>query len=74
MKKTNKRISRLLLILISVLFSMILSGCAGTGRTSAEVHRAHQRVIITEHKQFQDDIDDFWMIDRPSRLSDKYTR
>ena len=64
----------LLCLCIIALIASFLVGCSAPGLTSEEVHRRHVDTWKTQMLQMQDDVDDFWMIDRPSRLSDKYTR
>ncbi len=48
-----------------------LQGCGAPGETSSEVHRRHMRVINNNLLQVQDDIDALFLIDKPSKLSDK---
>ena len=54
---------------------LALSGCAGSpGKTTRDVHRDHVNYVDTNWLMLQQDIDQFLMIDRPSRLSDKISR
>jgi hypothetical protein len=77
---TNNHISRhVRLVLCLFLLSMVVScfvGCGGgaPGLTANEVHRRHVDTLKTSRLQWQDDVDAFFLIDRPSRLSDKITR
>ena len=59
-------------LLVSITVSLL--GCAGSGETAAEVHRKHIDVVRTNTLQIQDDLDALFMLDRPSRLSERYVR
>ncbi len=72
--RKNTIIWRVLISVLLFAWLVTMFGCAAPGRTASEVDRDHARKLITENKQIQDDMDDFWMTDRPSRLSDKYVR
>jgi hypothetical protein len=62
-------------ILAAIGLLLILSGCAGSpGMTSREVHRQHINTVSTNWLMLQKDIDEFLMLDRPSRLSDSISR
>jgi len=70
MKKTV-----LLLFCLSVVVSLIASGCSGQGLTAAERQRAHKRVLNSECKQIMDDIDRTILFhDRPDRKTIMYNR
>jgi hypothetical protein len=61
------------LVVVGVLLTVV--GCAGSpGMTSQEVHRQHMNYVNTNWLMLQQDIDQFLMIDRPSRLSDMVSR
>ena len=63
---------RLCIIFTAVL---CLSGCfSSPGETSQEINLKHKRVLKTNIMQLQDDIDAYLLLDRPSKLSDKYVR
>jgi hypothetical protein len=63
------------LLLASIGLTLTFAGCAGSpGKTSQEVHRQHVNYINTNWLMLQQDIDEFLMIDRPSRLSDMISR
>jgi hypothetical protein len=63
------------LILASTGLLLALCGCAGSpGKTSRELHRQHINSVSTNWLMLQKDIDEFLMIDRPSRLSDSISR
>jgi hypothetical protein len=65
--------SWVVLVAIGLLFT--LAGCAGSpGMTSQEVHREHVNSVSTNWLMLQKDIDEFLMIDKPSRLSDSISR
>jgi hypothetical protein len=44
------------------------------GETPRQVHQRHVDVFNTDMTQIQDDIDAVFLIDKPSRLSDKPVR
>ena len=59
----------------AVAMTILLTGCgAGTGQTSAEVRRQHKNVADVGSKQLNDDLNTLFHADRPSRLSERYTR
>ena len=71
----SKRVCCLTWLLAFGLGLTIFGGCAGTpGETAQEVNRRHIRVLDTAHKELQDDIDAWMMLDQPSRLSDRIVR
>ena len=51
-----------------------LSGCSSPGETPSEIHQKHVRTIKTNTLQIQDDIDRVFLIDKPSKLSEKIIR
>jgi hypothetical protein len=56
-------------------FLLTLVGCAGSpGMTAKEVHREHVNAVSADWLLLQKDIDEFLMIDQPSRLGDSITR
>jgi hypothetical protein len=62
-------------VFIAIGLLLTLSGCAGSpGKTTREIHRDHINYVNTNWLMLQQDIDEFLMIDRPSRLSDKISR
>ena len=72
MKKTFSKLFRLALCFcVFCGFFCCFSGCSTPGETVAEVGRRHRRVFRNNWLQLQDDTDAFWLIDRPSALSDK---
>jgi len=64
----------LLALVLMMAAGLLMTGCAAPGRTSAEVHRDHMNRWQHDVWQMQDDVDAVLMIDRPSRLTDKYVR
>ncbi|MFI4913331.1 MAG: hypothetical protein ACIAQZ_16865 [Sedimentisphaeraceae bacterium JB056] len=64
-----------IICILAVAMTVVLSGCgAGTGQTSAEVNRQQRNVAEVGTKQLNDDLNTLFHSDRPSRLSEKYTR
>ena len=69
------RFSSFCLVLAVIGLTLIFSGCAGSpGITSREVHRQHINSISSNWLMLQKDIDEFLLIDKPSRLSDSISR
>ena len=69
--------AKLVVLFVICTLTVSLTGCSGgsaPGATKHEVERRHKIAVETNLLQIQDEIDKAWMIDRPSRLSDKYTR
>jgi hypothetical protein len=62
-------------VLAAVGFLFTFSGCAGSpGMTAREVHRNHINSVSSNWLLLQKDIDEFLMVDKPSRLSDSISR
>jgi hypothetical protein len=57
-----------LLLTVAAVLSVVLTGCAAPGLTRAEVHQRHHEAIQTDLWQLQDDIDAFFLFDRPGRM------
>ncbi len=77
MKKTDFfKCSRVMFrFCVLCVMALCLSGCfKGPGETTSQVHQRHMRVINTQKRQVQDDIDSTLLLNRPSRLSDKVIR
>ena len=62
-----------LVILLGVVLAVGSLGCTVT-MTEAEHQHAYARQYDTETRQMVEDIDTFWMADRPSRLSKWHVR
>jgi len=75
---TNLRLFKsykLIYIGLLLVVAICLTGCLnGTSQTSSEISRTHGRVLRSSMQQMQDDIDAMLLLDRPSRLSEKFTR
>ena len=69
-----KKVSILAVLLVICGFLAILTvGCktkAQPGETAEEVHRRHVRVNNIRKQQLRNDVDKFFMTDKPSKLSD----
>lgn len=75
--KSLRLIQSLSLWIVVALTGLLLafSGCAGSpGMTSREVHRQHINSVSSNWLMLQKDIDEFLMVDKPSRLSDTISR
>jgi len=64
----------ILMGVMAIAAGAFLSGCKAPGLTQKEVHRRHYDAIQNNTWQMQDDVDAVFLLDRPSRLSDKMVR
>ena len=63
-----------ILTVIVFVFVLLPSGCSSydqMGETAAEGHRRHLRNSRLNRQQLMADLDSFWLIDKPSKLTDK---
>jgi hypothetical protein len=84
MNESNKKdISRLvfcLCILIVAAFCLsgcsfvCLKGCEAPGETRDEIHQRHIGILNVQKQQVQNDWDALLLLNKPSKLSDKYVR
>ena len=72
----KNRVVILVLLTAAVLLSITLTGCGGPkmtwgapGLTSQQVNQRHYETIQVGLWELQDDIDAFWMFDRPGRMN-----
>jgi hypothetical protein len=62
---------------LAVIFGALVfqaCGCSSyeqPGETAAEGHRRHERIARTNQQELMSDIDTFFLLDRPSKLTDK---
>ena len=72
----KKLISNYCRVILCVCVAVCISGCMsqGAGETKAEIERRHDRVIKTGKHEIQDDLDAYLLLDRPTRLTDKFVR
>jgi len=59
-------------ILLVTVVAMVwtITGCGdGVARSRRERAELHRRVLANDLKQINDDWDEFWLLDRPGRLS-----
>lgn len=69
-----KLLSFILLSALFVVSSFAVMGCSGQGQTSAELRRERIRTRSADMKALHDDTETLFMIDKPSRLTDKKVR
>ena len=65
---------KLILTVIVLVFVLMPSGCSSyeqMGETAAEGRRRHQRSLRINQQQLMADLDMFWLLDKPSKLTDK---
>ena len=77
----EENMKRSTIIMYSGLFCVVLavlmtaSGCmSGAGETRAEVEERHNVIVQTQKKQIQNDWDSVLLLNKSSKLSDKYVR
>ena len=74
MKSTNCFVSKVVLIVIVLVFIFLPCGCKSyeqMGETAAEGRRRHLRNQRINQQQLMADLDRFMLIDKPSKLTDK---
>jgi hypothetical protein len=73
MKSISSFISKILLTIVMCAFVFLLIGCSSAqlGETSAEGNRRHIRNLRIDQSEMMADIDQFLLLEKPSRLSDK---
>jgi len=76
MKKSDKKdISRLISCLcILIIAAVCISGCAAPGESRAEIRQRHLGIVNVQKQQIQNDWDALLLLNKPSKLSDKYVR
>jgi len=65
---------KVILTVIVFVFVFLPSGCRSyeqMGETAAEGRRRHIRNSRLNQQQLMADLDAFWLVDRPSKLTDK---
>lgn len=70
----KKQLFSMFFLLLLVAISVLATGCAAPGLTKSEVHQRHVDTVSVQQLQFQDAVDAWLMIDRPSRASRMYVR
>jgi len=74
-KFNQKDISRLIFCLcILTIAAVCLSGCAAPGESRAEIRQRHLGIVSVQKQQIQNDWDALLLLNKPSKLSDKYVR
>ena len=63
-----------ILLVLCILACIVVSGCSGTVDSGAERWRRVQQIWDIERRQFMDDSDNFWLLDRSSRMSRWHSR
>ena len=73
-KSTSFLVVKVVLAVIIFAFVLLPSGCKSyeqMGETAAEGRRRHLRNQRLNQQQLMADLDTFWLVDKPSRLTDK---
>ncbi len=67
-------VAKVILTVIMFVFVFLPCGCSSyeqMGETAAEGRRRHKRNLRLNQQQLMADLDMFWLVDKPSRLTDK---
>ena len=73
-KSTSFFVFKVVVAVILLVFVFLPSGCTSyeqMGETAAEGRRRHLRNRRIDQQQLMADLDTFWLVDKPSRLTDK---
>ena len=65
---------KVILTVILLVFVFLPCGCRSyeqMSETAAEGRRRHQRNLRINKQQLMADLDTFWLVDKPSKLTDK---
>jgi len=73
MKSVSVCVCKVILPVILLVLVFVLFGCSSSqpGETSAEGHRRHKRMARINQQEMMADIDAVFMLDEPSRLTEK---
>ncbi len=73
MKSVSVGCCRLILGILLCALALLAVGCSTSqlGETSAEGHRRHKRVMRLNQQELMSDIDRVFLLDEPSKLTDK---
>jgi hypothetical protein len=69
-----KRLVCPLIVIVALVMTVVGSGCgpwASPGETGAEANRRRERTLRVNNSEMWSDIDDFLMLDEPSRLTER---
>jgi hypothetical protein len=70
----NASACKVILVIVYCALIFLLCGCGQLGETEAEGHRRHLRNIRLNQQELMEDIDKAFLIDKPSKLTDKRIR
>ena len=73
-KSSSFFVFKVILTVIVFVFVLLPSGCRSyeqMGETAAEGRRRHIRNSRINQQQLMADLDSFWLLDKPSKLTDK---
>ncbi|MBL7143032.1 MAG: hypothetical protein ISS76_02235 [Phycisphaerae bacterium] len=73
-KSSSFFVVKVIFTVILFVFVLLPSGCKSydqMGETTAEGHRRHLRNSRLNQQQLMADLDSFWLLDKPSKLTDK---
>ena len=73
-KSISFSVVKVILTVIVFVFVLLPSGCKSyeqMGETAAEGRRRHIRNSRLNRQQLMADLDSFWLLDKPSKLTDK---
>jgi hypothetical protein len=73
--KNLNSLRSLLLSICLLVFVMTLTGCGATqSETSPERNRRRRMILQSNLDQMADDVDNFWLMNKRSKLTDKLIR
>lgn len=73
-KRNSFFVVKVILSVMVFVFVLLPCGCSSyeqMGETAAEGRRRHQRNLRLNQQQLMADLDMFWLLDKPSKLTDK---
>lgn len=73
-KRNSFFVVKVILSVMVFVFVLLPCGCSSyeqMGETAAEGRRRHQRNLRINQQQLMADLDMFWLLDKPSKLTDK---
>ncbi len=73
-KSSSFFVFKVILTVIVFVFVLLPCGCSSyeqIGETAAEGRRRHQRNRRINRQQLMADLDTFWLVDKPGKLTDK---
>ena len=70
----NVSVCKVILVVVLCVLFLLPLGCRSydqLGETAAEGHRRHKRALRINRQEMMADLDEVFLLDKPSRLTDK---